>query len=113
VYEIEVMTAKRQRRHAEISSVLIPSGDACHAIFGVAVLGAPRPGKASARLTRRQDQVLQLLGEGASTRDIAESLHLSEETVRNHVAKLLRAFGVHSRVEAVAFAHRHGLLRER
>jgi PAS domain S-box-containing protein len=111
--EVDVVTADRRRRRAEISSVRIPGGDACHAIFGIAVLGKPRPGRPSARLTKRQDEVLQLLGAGASTSDVAASLHLSVETVRNHIQQILRAFGVHSRVEAIAFAHRHGLLRER
>ena len=62
------------------------------------------------RLTRRQMEVLRLLGDGASTDDIAASLHLSRETVRNHIRHLLRALGAHSRLEAVAVAHRTGLL---
>ncbi len=58
----------------------------------------------------RQNEVLQLLGEGASTDQIAAALHLSKETVRNHVRYVLRALGAHSRLEAVAVAHRQGLL---
>jgi DNA-binding NarL/FixJ family response regulator len=61
-------------------------------------------------LTPRQNEVLQLLGQGASTDDIAMMLHLSKETVRNHVRQILRAFGAHSRLEAVARAHQQGLL---
>ena len=64
------------------------------------------------KLTPRQDQVLQLLGEGASTDQIAAMLHLSKETVRNHIRHILRALGAHSRLEAVALAHRGGLLRD-
>jgi DNA-binding NarL/FixJ family response regulator len=63
-------------------------------------------------LTSRQNQVLQLLGEGASTEQIAAMLHVSKETVRNHIRHILRALGAHSRLEAVALAHRQGLLRE-
>jgi DNA-binding NarL/FixJ family response regulator len=50
--------------------------------------------------------VLRLLEHGRSTRQIAQQLHLSPETVRNHVRAVLRALGVHSRLEAVALARR-------
>jgi DNA-binding NarL/FixJ family response regulator len=50
--------------------------------------------------------VLRLLQRGFSTSQIATELHLSTETVRNHVRHLLRALGVHSRIEAVAAARR-------
>lgn len=51
-----------------------------------------------------------MLAQGASTRQIAEELHLSRETVRNHVRGLLQALDVHSRVEAVAAARGEGIL---
>jgi DNA-binding NarL/FixJ family response regulator len=60
-------------------------------------------------LTPRQAEVLTLLEHGRSTDDIADQLHLSVETVRNHIRHILRALGVHSRLEAVAVA-RHGEL---
>jgi DNA-binding NarL/FixJ family response regulator len=104
--------ADGKRRRAEISSVAFPNGDICHAIFGIAVIGPPRAEPASAGLTKRQYEILQLLGEGASTADIAAMLHLTTETVRNHVRNVLRALGAHSRLEAVAVAHRQGLLTE-
>jgi PAS domain S-box-containing protein len=110
-YEVEVFTADGRRRRAEISSVMIPGGDVCHAVFGLAVLGPPLPAAAgSVRLTPRQEEVLQLLGQGASTDDIASMLHLSRETVRNHIRHILRELGVHSRLEAVARAHDLGFL---
>src|SRR5205085_6850180 len=108
-YEVEVFTADGRRRRAEISSVPIRNGDECHAVFGVALTGAPAM-DVPFRLTRRQMEVLRLLGDGASTDDIAASLYLSRETVRNHIRHLLRALGAHSRLEAVAVAHRNGLL---
>ena len=112
-YEVDVFTADGRRRRAEISSVPIENGDHCHAVFGVVLPGKPRePAPRASRLTARQDQVLQLLGEGASTEQIAEMLHLSKETVRNHIRHVLRALGAHSRLEAVAKAHQQGLLRE-
>jgi len=112
-YEVDVFTADGRRRRAEISSVPIENGDDCHAVFGVVIPGKPRERAPRApQLTARQDQVLQLLGEGASTEQIAAMLHLSKETVRNHIRHVLRALGAHSRLEAVAKAHREGLLRD-
>ena len=111
-YEAEVITADGTRRRAEISSVLIPGGDVCNAVFGIGVLGPPRPAAAaSVRLTPRQNEVLHLLAHGRSTEQIADELHLSRETVRNHVRRLLIALDAHSRIEALAVAHREGLLR--
>jgi len=79
----------------------------------VVLTGRPRgPMPRAPQLTSRQNQVLQLLGEGASTEQIAKVLHLSKETVRNHIRHVLRALGAHSRLEAVATAHRQGLLRD-
>jgi PAS domain S-box-containing protein len=112
-YEVDVFTADGRRRRAEISSVPIEGGDACHAVFGVVLLREPTDRRPrAAGLTRRQDEVLQLLGEGASTDQIAAALNVSKETVRNHIRHVLRALGAHSRLEAVALAHRQGLLRD-
>jgi DNA-binding NarL/FixJ family response regulator len=55
-------------------------------------------------LTPRQVEVLGLLEQGRSTKQIAAELHLSAHTVRNHVRRLFEALGVHSRLEAVAAA---------
>ena len=109
-YKVDVFSADGRRWRAEISSVRIPGGDECHAVFGVARLGAARPAAAPAELTERQRQVLQLLGQGASTADMAAALHLSTETVRNHVRHVLRALDAHSRLEAVVRAYEQGLL---
>ena len=57
-------------------------------------------------LTPRQGEVLELLERGRSTAQIADELHLSTETVRNHIRHVLRATGAHSRLEAVAIANR-------
>jgi DNA-binding NarL/FixJ family response regulator len=51
--------------------------------------------------------VLRHLERGHSTQQIAQELHISPETARNHIRRLLRALGVRSRLEAVAVAH-HG-----
>jgi PAS domain S-box-containing protein len=108
-YDLELFTSDARRRRAEISSVTIEGGDPYQAVFGIAVVGPPRPASA-VHLTKRQNEVLELLGEGASTDQIAATLHLSRETVRNYVRQVLRALGAHSRLEAVALAHQEGLL---
>ena len=56
------------------------------------------------RLTRRQREILYLLVEGVRARQIAARLTLSETTVRNHIAAILRELGTHSQLEAVARA---------
>jgi DNA-binding NarL/FixJ family response regulator len=61
-------------------------------------------------LTRRQLDVLCLLAEGKSTAQIADDLGLSRTTVRNYIANLLTALGVHSRLEAVIAARKAGIL---
>ena len=61
-------------------------------------------------LTPRELEVLQLLTTGANTRTAAEQLGVSPATVRNHVQNLLGKLGVHSRLQAVAYATTHGLL---
>jgi DNA-binding NarL/FixJ family response regulator len=53
---------------------------------------------------------LALLERGRSTEQIAAELHLSVETVRNHIRAILRALGVHSRLEAVAVSHQRHLV---
>ena len=56
------------------------------------------------QLTRREQQVLKLLATGAGTSAIAERLHISRFTVRNHIENILSKLGAHSRLEAVALA---------
>ena len=68
------------------------------------------PGTPPTELTRREREVLRLITSGANTRTIAERLHLSSATVRNHVQNILGKLDVHSRLEAAAYATRHGLV---
>ena len=61
-------------------------------------------------LTEREQDVLRLLGQGQSNKQIARSLHLREETVKTHVSKILHKLGVRSRTQAVLYAMRNGLM---
>jgi len=55
-------------------------------------------------LTGREREILQHLGRGLSNSQIAENLHISEKTVRNHLSHLYRKLGVHSRTQALVLA---------
>ncbi len=56
-------------------------------------------------LTPREQEILQLIGTGASNREIAEALYISEKTVRNHVTNLLSQLGLRDRTQAAIFVH--------
>lgn len=61
-------------------------------------------------LTAREDQILQLLGSGASIADVASSLYISQSTAKTHMAKLYDKLGAGNRTQAVMAAVRLGLL---
>ncbi len=61
-------------------------------------------------LTERERQVLGLLAQGLSQKAIARELVVSPQTVATHIKRLLAKLDLHSRAEAVAFAHREGLV---
>ncbi len=62
-------------------------------------------------LTEREVQILQLLAEGKSNRSIAQSLFISESTVKSHLKSLFTKLDATSRAEAIALAARKGLVR--
>jgi DNA-binding NarL/FixJ family response regulator len=62
------------------------------------------------RLTDREIEVLRLVAQGMSNRDIAQALSISENTVKNHVRNILEKLHLHSRMEAVMYAVREKLL---
>jgi PAS domain S-box-containing protein len=99
------------RVSVEVSSVCLFEGHRVIGVFGQLVdvdeevVPTPHP-----NLTPRQSEVLRLLEHGRSTEQIAEELHLSVETVRNHIRGMFRALDVHSRLEAVAIARQEHLV---
>ena len=63
------------------------------------------------QITLREREVLQALGEGLSNKEIAAKLHVSVDTERTHMMNILNKLGVHSRLQALLFAARHGLIK--
>lgn len=77
---------------------------------------APRNGNGAAAtsvwapLTAREREILRLLASGLTQNDIAAALFISPKTVGGHIQRVLTKLGVHSRAQAVALAHEHGLV---
>jgi DNA-binding NarL/FixJ family response regulator len=67
----------------------------------------PKEDERLARLTDQEHQVLELLAEGMTNRQIGEHLHLAEKTVKNYVTSLLSKMGMTRRTEAAVYAVRH------
>jgi DNA-binding NarL/FixJ family response regulator len=66
--------------------------------------------QAIAHLTPREREILQLLAEGLDSHGIAERLYISLRTERNHMTNILAKLGAHSRLQALVFAVRHGVV---
>jgi len=62
----------------------------------------------SVRLTERERQVIALLGEGLSNKEIAARMHIAVHTVKSHVHNVLEKLALHSRLEVAAFSHATG-----
>ncbi len=65
----------------------------------------------SVRLTNRERQVIDLLGEGLSNKEIATRLDIAVHTVKSHVHNVLEKLALHSRLEVAAFSHSGGTAR--
>ena len=106
--EVVLVHEDGTRVAVEVSSVPLVRGGHVIGVFGQFHRDDVSERRPHPALTPRQAEILRLLERGRSTRQIAEELHLSLETVRNHIRHLMRALGVHSRLEAVAIArHEH------
>jgi DNA-binding NarL/FixJ family response regulator len=103
VHAIEIILAGGVYVPPEIANVR--TAEAAHS-NGSGKPGAPAAPAvpANTRFTKRQLDVLQLLGEGRSTKEIARALDLSEGTVKVHLAAIYRCLNARNRTEAVALA---------
>jgi len=87
-------------------------------VVGPAYAGAPTPPSPplatfgwTARLSRREADVLRLLADGQSTVEIGRTLFISPATVKCHVARLIAKVGVRDRVQLVIAAYRSGFVQ--
>lgn len=97
-------------RHREASALIRRILTEQHAPPVSRTAVAERPSGPSPNLTSRELQILRLLADGTSTREIADSLFISVTTTRNHVQNILHKLNVHSKLEAVSLALRTHLL---
>jgi DNA-binding NarL/FixJ family response regulator len=74
------------------------------------VLARGRQSEDEEELTPREEEIVKLVAEAHTTRQIAEILHLSEKTVENHRGNAMRKLGMRDRVELVRYAIRRGLI---
>ena len=108
---VVLLDPEGKRISVELSSVCLFRGHRVIGVFGQFADVQDQPERPPhPHLTPRQEEVLRLLERGRSTKQIAEQLHLSIKTVRNHIRGVLRALQVHSRLEAVAVARRDHLV---
>lgn len=64
-------------------------------------------------LSKREIEVLQLVASGATNREVAEALFISENTVKGHLSRILEKMNVRNRQQAVAIAMERGIIRTR
>jgi DNA-binding NarL/FixJ family response regulator len=57
------------------------------------------------RLTRRQQELVPMIARGLSNKEIASHLNLSEQTVKNHIHRILRRIGANDRSEVIEITH--------
>ncbi len=62
------------------------------------------------RLSEREKEVLQLISQGLSNKEISENLFLSESTVKNHLRNILDKLHLQNRMQLIAFAYKNGLV---
>ena len=72
--------------------------------------GGAREGASHLRLTDREVEVLRLIAEGRTNREIANSLILSSSTVEHHRENIMAKLGLHSRADLIKYAIRHGII---
>jgi DNA-binding NarL/FixJ family response regulator len=72
-------------------------------------IGSTRPTQRPAGLTQREIEVLCLIADGRSNKEVAAQLHLSAKTVSRHITNIYNKIGVTSRAAATAFVFEHHL----
>jgi PAS domain S-box-containing protein len=128
-YDMRISTRSGEKRWVNVSNLSVDSDEGPYLVHlmrdsqgphemlemarGLVQLSSKRDAPDSRdvpALTARQLEVLRLLSEGRSAKEIGQELYLSQATVRNHIRSLLQALGAHSQLEALAKARELGLL---
>lgn len=60
------------------------------------------------RMTRREREVIELIGEGLSNKEIAQRLNIASHTVKSHVRNVMEKLAMHTRLQIAAYSHRGG-----
>lgn len=99
-------------RGVRLGEAAISAGLASRILAEFSRLPAPEPGKAETTvdLTSREREIVRMLARGASNREIAQQLVISENTVKNHVQNVLAKLHLHSRRDVQNYARSHGLI---
>lgn len=63
-------------------------------------------------LSERETELLHLVAEGLSNKEIGEELHISESTVKNHLRNILAKLHLKNRLQLIAYAYKNGLIRD-
>lgn len=96
-------------RRAAAGEIVMPEGDLAAVLERLQDARADTGGAALERLTPRETEILSALASGHTANEIAASLGISALTVQSHMKSILAKLGVHSKIEAVTLAWRHGL----
>jgi len=59
------------------------------------------------RMTRREREVIELIGDGMSNKEIAQRLHIAADTVKSHVRNVMEKLALHTRLQIAVYSHRH------
>lgn len=95
-----------------VASAILPKSQKDHAAAPASspAGGTPAASFTTAGVTEREMEVLRLIAQGATNREIAEQLVISEGTVKNHISNILGRLGLRDRTQAAIFARENGLL---
>jgi PAS domain S-box-containing protein len=113
-FETTLVSPAGKRIAVELASVPLREDEEIVGVLGVALVqNEPQAAPSTTPppdLTPRGHEVLRLLADGRTTREISEELGIAVETTRNHIRGVLRALRVNTRLEAVVLALRNGWL---